>query len=118
MQRVKNLSRIDKCRYRETLRFHYEDAEKLPQVMEDILEEIKQSIPEAITDGSRPFRAFWTAYREDFLECFVQVHFNIKPIGQPYWENRQKVNLAILRAVKKNKVEFVTTFYPRFMKTG
>jgi small-conductance mechanosensitive channel len=67
-QRVKNVSRVNMCQVKQLLRFRYQDAKKFDQLLPSILEEIKEACPKAITDGSRPFRAFWTGYREDFLE--------------------------------------------------
>jgi small-conductance mechanosensitive channel len=67
-QRVKNVSRVKMCQVKQFLRFRFEDARKFDQLLPSILEEIKESCPKAITDGSRPFRAFWTGYREDYLE--------------------------------------------------
>jgi small-conductance mechanosensitive channel len=157
-QRVKNISRVKMCQVKQLLRFRYEDADKFPTLLPAILEEIKDACPEAITDGSRPFRAIWTAYKEYYLEVTVDTHFNvrwpgrrstvlvhgggllsspnshlfissqspaivsyyhkqIKPIGQAFQENRQKVLEAIYRAVKKNKLEFVTAFYPHPMSS-
>jgi small-conductance mechanosensitive channel len=109
MQRVKNISRIEKCRIQQTLRFKYDDVDKLPKVLDDILEEIKASCPDLITDGSRPLRAVWTEYREDHLRVVVTTNHNCKPIGQKFWETTQEVLMAINRAVKKNDVKFVTT---------
>lgn len=57
MQRVKNISRTNQCRVQQTLRFHYEDALKLPKILDDIIDEIKVSCPELISDGSRTLRA-------------------------------------------------------------
>eukprot|EP00978_Attheya_sp_CCMP212_P023728 scaffold73224_cov58-Attheya_sp.AAC.2 len=107
-QRVVNLSRAKKCQVQQKLRFNYIDAEKLPALLEDILAEIKASCPDLITDGSRPFRAHWRDYRDDFLEVVVDCHFNLKPTGNVYWENKQRVLHAIDRAVKKSKIKFYT----------
>lgn len=112
-QRVKNISRVKMCQIKQFLRFRYEDAEKFPQLLLSILEEIKESCPAAITDGSRPFRACWTGYREDYLEVMVDTHYNLKPIGTKYWNNREKVMEAIYRAAKKSNVQFVTTYHPQ-----
>lgn len=113
MQRVKNLSRIKKCRVRQYLRFKYEDAEKLVEkVLPDILGEIKQACPTLISDGSAVFRAIWQDFKEDHLRVMVEAHFKLPPMGQEYQENLQMMNLAIWRAVKRNGVDFVTTFYP------
>jgi hypothetical protein len=46
----------------------------------------------------------------------VDTHFNVKPIGTEYWNNRQKVMEAIYRAAENNQVQFVTTFYPQPIK--
>jgi small-conductance mechanosensitive channel len=67
-QRVKNVSRVKMCQVKQSLRFRFEDAEKFDKLLPSILDEIKTACPKAITDGSRPFRAVWTGYREDYLE--------------------------------------------------
>lgn len=113
MQRVKNISRLNMCQVKENLRLRYDDATKIPQCCADILQEIQQSCPDVITDGTRPLRAVWRGYEKDHLVVMVDVHFlNIKPIGTKYWNNRQQVLLAIHRAVKKNGCDFVTTLWP------
>jgi hypothetical protein len=77
--------------------------------VEAIREEIKSSCPQLITDGTRPFRVFWTNYNEDHLEVVVNTHHNIAPLGDAYWINRQNVLQAIQRAVKKFGIEFADT---------
>lgn len=89
------------------LLFKFTDADKMPQLMQDIKDEIVKACPEVITDGSRPFRAFWTGYGPAGLEVTVDAHFRIKLLGNPFWENRQNMLIAINKAVKKNKMEFV-----------
>eukprot|EP00956_Cyclotella_meneghiniana_P015154 scaffold22996_cov59-Cyclotella_meneghiniana.AAC.1 len=44
MERVQNLSRIGKCRVRQTLRFRYEDADAFDALLPDILDEIKKVV--------------------------------------------------------------------------
>jgi len=105
-QRVCNLSRIHQSQVKQTLQFSYNDSDKLPQLLQDIKTEIRSSCPTVITDGSRPFRVFWTSYQADHLEVVVDAHFRIKPVGDAYHENKQNVLQAINRAVKKNNVNF------------
>jgi small-conductance mechanosensitive channel len=105
-QRVSNLSRVRFCQVKQTLRFKYKDADKLPALLESIKEEIRESCPALITDGSRPFRAVWTDYGEDNLQVEVDAHFRIKPVGDDYWHNRQRVLQAINRAVRKAGLSF------------
>lgn len=106
-QKVSNLSRIRQSQVKQTLRFHYEDANVLPQLLEDIKTEIRAASPRLITDSSRPFRAFWTDYCEDYLEVMIDTHFHIAPFSDAYWINRQNVLMAITRAIAKHGVELV-----------
>jgi ABC-type thiamine transport system ATPase subunit len=110
MQRVKNISRLSMCQVKENLRLRYEDAERIPACCAAILQEIRGACPNAITDGTRPFRAVLRAFERDHLVVMVDVHFvGIKPIGSAYWNNRQEALLAIHRAVAKSQCQFVTT---------
>ena len=115
-QRVQNVSRVSKCRVQQFLRFRYQDGPRLAELLPQILEEIKESCPEIITDGSRPYRAVWSSFREDHLEVLIDVHFHLPPSGVKYANNRMKVNEAIYRAVQKSHCEFVTSFSPQALK--
>lgn len=77
MQRVTNLSRVKRCRVKQTLRFAYKDADRLDVVLKDILEEITASCPKAITDGSAVLRAVWTDFKEDHIKAVVEAHFSL-----------------------------------------
>ena len=106
MQRVINMSRVKQCQVKVHLRFKLRDGNKMEKLTIDILEEIKASCPEAITDGSRPFRAIWTDIKEYYLNVMVDTHFNLPCMGGKYWNNRQEVMRAIYRAVENNNLEF------------
>jgi Mechanosensitive ion channel len=67
-QKVSNLSRVRISQVTQTLRFHYEDADEIPALLDTIKSEIQEACPRLITDGSRPFRVFWTGFKEDHLE--------------------------------------------------
>ena len=108
-EKLSNLSRLTKCQVKQVLRFEYKDINKLPKLCDDIKSEIMAVCPELITDGSRPFRAHWVGYEEFSVNVVVEAHFQIRPLGDSYWNNRQKVLEAINRAVVKNDVQFVTT---------
>jgi small-conductance mechanosensitive channel len=105
-QRVSNLSRIERSRVLQKLRFKYSDLSKLDAVLQDITDEIKKSCPKAITDGSKPLSALLAQYEPDHVEVVVNSHFNIPPGSAEYFTNRQEVLLAIARAVQKNGIEF------------
>ena len=107
-QRVYNLSRTPRSQVKQELRVSYDDAVKIPKLLKTIKEEIKNDCPKLITDGSRPFRAHWRNYEDDHLQIVVDCHFKIKPTGNEYWDNRQKVLEAIFRAAKKTGVQFET----------
>lgn len=104
-QRVSNLSRTQLSRVFQTIRFQYSDLDKLPNVLNDIKSEIKTSCPSVILDGSKPFQALLSAYKEDHVEAIVNVHFNIPPATNEFANNRQQVLLAVARALRKNDVQ-------------
>jgi hypothetical protein len=110
MQRVKNITRTNQCRIQQALRFRYDDALVLPKVLDDIINEIKVSCPELISDGSRPLRAVVTEFCETYIKVIVTAHFNIRPIGKKFCHNREQCLLAMYRAVHKNDISFVTSF--------
>jgi small-conductance mechanosensitive channel len=108
-QHVSNLSRVNRSQVKQTLRFEYKDVDKLPLVVQDIKKEIKSACPELISDGTRPFHVHFTGYGPDHCEVRVNAHFDVKPVGDDYWDNRQRVLLAIKKAVKKHDMEFAIT---------
>lgn len=115
-QKVANVSRMKKSQVSQKIRFEYKDAHKMPAVVAAIKEQIETDCQEhLITDGSRPFRVVWFDLAEDHLGVLVDCHFNIPPIGDSYWNNRQKVIIAIATATKKNEVEF---HIPKYVKLG
>ena len=91
---------------KQTLRISYDDAAKIPKLLDNIKEEIRLSCPKLITDGSRAFRAHWQNFEDDHLQVVVDCHFTIKPTGDEYYDNRQAVLDAIYRAVKKTGAHF------------
>ena len=74
-----NYSRVPVSQVAQKLRFHVEDVDELPVVLETIRNEIKRSCPKLILDGSRPFRVFFTDYADNSLEVMVDTHFAISP---------------------------------------
>lgn len=113
MQRVTNLSRCKKCQIKHVLRVPYGDIAKLESLVEDIKSEIKEACPKVITDGSRPFRAYFTAFKEDHLQVTVDTHYDLPPMGEVFFKNQHDCLLAIARAAKRNDVEFVSGLYPQ-----
>ena len=106
MQRVTNLSRVDRCQVKVNLRFKLSDGKKMEKLTNDIIEEIKKSCPALIADGSRPLRCVWTDIKEYYLNIMVDTHFTLPSMGAPYWNNRMEVMKVIYRVVEKNGVQF------------
>ena len=102
-QRVYNLSRTPHSQVQQTLRIRYEDASKIPLLLETIKEEIRNDCDKLIPGR---LRAHWSNFEDDHLQVVVDAHFSIKPTGVAYHDNRQKVLQAIYRAVKKTGVNF------------
>lgn len=106
-ERISNLSRLRLSQVKQVLHIDYNDADKIPQLIDRIKFEIKLSCPELITDGSRPFRVHWTAIKNDHCEITVDTRHNIKPTGDVYLENKQNVLQAIHRALKRHSCKLV-----------
>ena len=104
-RRICNMSRMKKCRVRTTLRFRHSDWEKVGPVCKEIKQEIARECPALISDGSRPFRAFLTAIADDHLKVVVDARFNLPPMGNVFFENRDKVLTVILGVLKRNGIE-------------
>ncbi len=102
-QRVYNLSRTPQSQVKQTLRIRYEDASKIPVLLETIKEEIRNDCDKLIPGR---LRAHWSNFEDDHLQVVVDAHFSIKPTGGEYHDNRQKVLQAIYRAVIKTGVNF------------
>ena len=77
--KVVNFSRVPVSQVKQVLRFHYRDIDALPDVLQSIRSEVQASCPHLITDGSRPFRVFFTDYGERSLQVLVDAHFRIPP---------------------------------------
>ena len=112
MQRVTNLSRVDRCQLKQDIRIQFQDYHKIELILKSIKAEIKESCPTLISDGSKPFRAYVVAIREDHIRASIECHFNLPPFGEQFWNNRHEWIMAILRAASKNQIEFVSGLYP------
>jgi hypothetical protein len=97
---------------KQTLRFSYEDLAKISDIVAAIKMEIKKTCPALITDGSRPFRVHFKDFQPDHLEVGVDCHFDLPPMGNVFWENRQEVLLAISKATQCLGVQFAV---PNFL---
>lgn len=102
--RIQNLSRVKQSRLKHTVRFRYDDIEKLPDVLKDIKEEIRLSCPKLAT--KRPFHAVLISYEADHINCMVLAHFDIQPSTGAFINNRHDFLLAIARAMRKHNISF------------
>lgn len=105
-KRIINLSRTKQSTVTLTLKFNYDDIDKLPKVLDNIKASIRAACPELIDDGSRPFRAVWSDYGSNYLEVQIETHFNIPPISPDYHANRETMLHSINGAVKESGVAF------------
>mmetsp|Transcript_17898 Transcript_17898/g.41075 ORF Transcript_17898/g.41075 Transcript_17898/m.41075 type:complete len:460 (-) Transcript_17898:161-1540(-) len=109
--RICNKSRMKYSGVQQKLLFSYEDIDKIPQLVVDIKDEIRQSCPKVITNGSRPFGVSWTDYGPQHLTVSIDCRLANPPSGSDYYDARQGVLEAIARAMKKNGVECFTGKY-------
>lgn len=103
---ITNLSRNRFSQVKQTLHFEYDDLEKLPDLMEAIKIEIAASCPFVVTDGSKPFRAYFHNYSDQCLDVIVDVRMGVTPSTSSYHHYRQEVLMAIGRAVKLKQMSF------------
>jgi Mechanosensitive ion channel len=108
-ERIANLSRVRWSQVKQVLRLRHDDADKIPLLLSRLQYELRQSCPELITDGSRPFRVHWTAMNDNHCEVTVDTRHRVKPTGDVYLDNRQVVLLAIHRALKRTNCRLVDT---------
>lgn len=101
-----NLSKIKMSRFKQDLRFFYDDSQKLPVVLSEIKKEITKACPLVVTDGTKPLRAYLKNMAESYLEVEVEVKMRCRPGCEDYKKGKQDVLLAIDRAVRKCNVKF------------
>ena len=106
-ERVSNMSRMTRSRFKQALRFQYKDIDKVTKILDDVLEAIRSTCsPSLITDGSKPFQAVLTKYEPDHIEAQVTCHFTVPPGSGDHVMLRQAVLLAIAKAMQINQAEF------------
>jgi small-conductance mechanosensitive channel len=109
-QRVINMSRVGHSKITTTLRFKYQDVQKLPDALDKVKAEIEKSCPTLITKG-KPFRAKITSFERDHVEATVDCRFELPPFGDEFWGTRQNMFLAIDRAVTSCGLEYAKSGY-------
>lgn len=82
------------------------DIDKIPKLVDDIKEEVKAACPKLVLDGSRPFRVHWRSMADDHVSVVVDTHHDIPPMTQLFYDNQERVMIAIATAVKKNGMKF------------
>jgi small-conductance mechanosensitive channel len=108
---VASLSRGKMCQVKQTLRINHSDVDKIDNLLHDIKDEVlKATTPDIIPQGQgRPFRAHLRDMEDDHLSVVCEFHFNIRPSGDVYWDNRQRTLQAIQRALRRNAIQLVST---------
>ena len=105
-KRISNVSRAKRSQVKQKVRLRYEDIDKIPQLVDDIKEEVKAACPKLVLDGSRPFRVHWRSMADDHVSVVVDTHHDIPPMTQASFDNQERVMIAIAGAVKKNGMNF------------
>mmetsp|Transcript_18171 Transcript_18171/g.39677 ORF Transcript_18171/g.39677 Transcript_18171/m.39677 type:complete len:149 (-) Transcript_18171:24-470(-) len=97
---------MKRSQVKEKLRFRYDDIDKIPTLVAAIKKEIKAACPKLVLDNSRPFRVHWRGYDDDNVYIVVDTHHDIPPMTNDYYDNREKVLVAIAKAAKQNGMKF------------
>ena len=98
---ISNLSMIDKSQVKQSLRLDHSAIDTIPLLIEEIKAEIKDACPKLVCDRSHPLRVHWTEYGKGFLQVDVDAKLNVAPHSDDYYDNKQKILLAMSRAIKK-----------------
>lgn len=105
-QRLSNISRNKFSQVKQILRFHYEDLDRLPSLIEEIKKEIVRSCPFVISDGSKAFQVFFIEFGDCALQVMVNVKLHVTPETITYFQFREQILLAIWRAVRNKNMKF------------
>jgi small-conductance mechanosensitive channel len=110
-KRISMYSKVTQSQVKQTLRFKYQDLDKLPTILQDIEQEIKSVCDDDDDDDDNDHKltsasARLTTYEADHIQVSVICNFDMKPGTSEYAEIREKVLFAIADAVIKNNVEF------------
>ena len=105
-QKFSNISRMRRSHIKFDFKFNISDMHRVQEIVSSIKQEIVDSCPKLITDGSRPFRVIWTDVRGDHLVVAVDTHHNVPPSCNEHWATREQVLYAIARATEKIGVKF------------
>ncbi|KAL7552405.1 hypothetical protein ACHAWF_015650 [Thalassiosira exigua] len=109
-QRVTNVTRTKTCQVLTTLRFEYDDVQRLPKALEAVKDEIATSCPTLITEG-KPFRARISSFEERGVVVIVNCNFKLPPTGDEFWRNREEMLLAIDRGVTKSGLRYAKPIF-------
>ena len=98
---VENPSRMSNRRIYETIGIRYEDAEKLPAIVTEVMEMLREH-PEVDAENTLivNFNSFGSSSLDFFVYCFTHTTQWIK-----YHEIKQDVLLKILEVIVRNKAE-------------
>lgn len=102
--RICNLSKVTRRREQQIVRFRYADLKKVPDVLNEITEEIRLSCPKL---SKRPgLLAVLKNFERDHVEALVRAHFDIPPATTEGLKNRHDFLMAIARAMERKNVAF------------
>ena len=105
-KRISNVSRAKRSQVKQKIRLRYDDIDKIPKLVDDLKEEVKAACPKLVLDGSRPFRVHWRSMADDHVAVVLDTHHDIPPMTQAFYNNQERVMIAIATAVKKNGMTF------------
>lgn len=100
-----NITRAKRSQVKQTLRFKYKDLNKIPIILQDIKDAVKETCPKLVMEGAT-YRAVITSYESDHVQALVNFHFEIPSQTEAFHRNRQEVLLVIANVMKKHRVEF------------
>jgi hypothetical protein len=99
-----------------TLDISYQDIAKLPALVQQIKNNIKDElsttpiaadVPDVlVVDGSRPFRVHFRDMTDTSVQVVVDTHLRVRPFSDEYWDLRQAILFAVTKATESNDIRF------------
>jgi hypothetical protein len=99
-----------------TLDISYQDISKLPKLVQQIKNNIKDELSTSpiaadlpdvlVLDGSRPFRVHFRDMTDNSVQVVVDTHLRVRPFSDEYWDLRQAILFAVTKATESNDIRF------------
>jgi small-conductance mechanosensitive channel len=94
-QKCSNISRMQRSQIKFDLKFNIYDLHRVQEIAASIKQNIVDSCPKLITDGSKPFRVIWTDVGDEHLVITVDTYHDAPRSWNEHWAIREQAMYGI-----------------------